>query len=58
MITLDEYIIKKQHEYPDATGELTSLLGAIKLATKVVNREINKAGLVDIIGATGIKCAR
>lgn len=55
MITLDEYIIKKQYEYPDATGELTALLGAIQLATKVVNREINKAGLVDIIGTTGIK---
>ena len=55
MITLDEYIIKKQHENPDATGELTSLLGAIQLAAKVVNREINKAGLVDIIGATGIE---
>ncbi len=55
MITLDEYIIKKQHEYPNATGELTALLGAIQLATKVVNREINKAGLVDIIGATGIE---
>ncbi len=55
MITLDEYIIKKQDEYPQATGELTALLGAIKLATKVVNREINKAGLVDLIGATGIE---
>ena len=55
MITLDEYIINKQHENPDATGELTALLGAIQLATKVVNREINKAGLVDIIGATGIE---
>ena len=55
MITLDEYIIKKQCEYPEATGELTSLLGAIQLATKVVNREINKAGLVDILGTTGVE---
>ncbi|MFT6927732.1 MAG: fructose-1,6-bisphosphatase I [Psychromonas sp.] len=53
MITLGEYIIDKQHEFPEATGELSSLLGAIRLATKVVNREINKAGLVDIIGTTG-----
>jgi fructose-1,6-bisphosphatase I len=53
MITLGEYIIKKQHESPEATGELSSILGAIRLATKVVNRDINKAGLVDIIGATG-----
>jgi len=55
MITLDEYVIKKQNEHPGATGELTALLGAIKLATKVVNREINKAGLVDIIGTTGVE---
>ncbi|BEU03061.1 fructose-1,6-bisphosphatase class 1 [Agarivorans sp. OAG1] len=55
MITLGEYIIEKQHQFPDATGELTQLLGAIRLAAKVVNREINKAGLVDIIGATGVE---
>ncbi len=55
MITLGEYIIKKQHEFPEATGELSSLLGSIQLAAKVVNREINKAGLVDIIGTTGIE---
>ena len=54
MITLDEYIVKKQHETPDATGELTSILGAIQLATKIVNLEISKAGLVDIIGSTGV----
>ncbi|WP_371372409.1 class 1 fructose-bisphosphatase [Thalassotalea aquiviva] len=53
MITLGEYIIKKQHEFPEASGELSALLGAIRLATKVVNREINKAGLADIIGTTG-----
>jgi fructose-1,6-bisphosphatase I len=55
MITLGEYIIAKQSEFPEATGELSSLLGAILLAGKVVNREINKAGLVDIIGVTGIE---
>lgn len=55
MITLGEYIIKKQNDFPEASGELTSLLGAIRLAAKVVNREINKAGLADIIGATGIE---
>lgn len=53
MITLGEYIVAKQHEFPEASGELTRLLGSIQLASKVVNREINKAGLVDIIGATG-----
>lgn len=55
MITLAEYIISKQNESSEATGELSLLLSAISLATKVVNREINKAGLVDIIGSTGIE---
>lgn len=53
MITLGEYIVAKQNYFPEASGELTRLLGSIRLAAKVVNREINKAGLVDIIGATG-----
>lgn len=53
MITLGEYIVAKQHQFPEASGEFTRLLGSIRLAAKVVNREINKAGLVDIIGATG-----
>lgn len=55
MITLGEYIIEKQHDFPEASGELTGLLGAIRLAAKIVNREINKAGITNIIGATGIE---
>lgn len=53
MVTLGEFIVKKQAEYPTATGELSSLLSSIRLAAKVVNREINKAGLADIIGSVG-----
>lgn len=53
MITLGEYIVKNQAEYPNASGELTSLLSSIRRAAKVVNREINRAGLVtDIIGGS------
>lgn len=55
MITLNEFIIEKQYDFPEANGELSSLLGSIVLASKIVNREINKAGLVDIIGSTGIE---
>ncbi|USD64977.1 class 1 fructose-bisphosphatase [Vibrio sp. SCSIO 43136] len=51
--TLGEYIVEKQNDFPHASGELSSLLGSIKLAAKIVNREINKAGLVDIMGAVG-----
>lgn len=55
MITLGEYIIEKQHDFPEASGELTGLLGAIRLASKIVNREINKAGIANIIGSTGVE---
>ena len=51
--TLGEFIIECQAEYPDATGALTLLFSSIRLAAKVVHREINKAGLVDITGAVG-----
>lgn len=53
MSTLGEFIVEKQHDFPHASGELSSLLASIRLAAKIVNREINKAGLADIIGASG-----
>lgn len=53
--TLGEFIIEKQSDFPHAKGELSALLSAIKLASKIVNREINKAGLVDITGASGVE---
>ena len=53
MITLGEFVVQQQNDYPHASGELSSLLGSIRLAAKVVNREINRAGLSsDIIGST------
>ena len=51
--TLDRFIKKKQEEFQYATGELSQLLRDIALAGKVVNREINKAGLINIIGPVG-----
>jgi fructose-1,6-bisphosphatase I len=54
VITLSEFIVDRQKEFPYATGELSRLLSAIRLAAKVVNREVNKAGLAeDILGASG-----
>lgn len=49
MKTLGEFIVEKQHEFSHATGELTALLSAIKLGAKIIHRDINKAGLVDIL---------
>ena len=51
--TLTEFIIERQAEYPQAKGSLTRLLNDIGTAAKIVNREINAAGLVDILGSVG-----
>src|SRR3954469_20624461 len=51
--TLDEFTIQQLREFPQATGELSSLLRDIGLAAKRVNVEVNKAGLVDILGDAG-----
>jgi len=53
IITLDEFIIRGQNTYTDATGHLTRLLRDIGVAAKIVNREVNKAGLVNILGVSG-----
>lgn len=51
--TLGEFIIENQHAFKYTSGELSRLLNSIRLAAKVVNHEVNKAGLVDITGAAG-----
>ena len=51
--TLGEFIIKNQSSFPYSSGELSSLLNALRLASKVVNHEVNKAGLVDLFGDSG-----
>jgi fructose-1,6-bisphosphatase I len=51
--TLDEFVIRRQNDFPYAQGELSRLLRDIGLAAKIVNREVNKAGLVDILGSIG-----
>lgn len=51
--TLGEFIIENQASFPYSSGELSRLINSIRLAAKVVNHEVNKAGLVDIIGGYG-----
>ncbi|MBL4624544.1 MAG: fructose-bisphosphatase class I, partial [Flavobacteriales bacterium] len=53
LTTLGQFIIERQDDFPYAKAELSRLLSAIRLAAKFVNREVNKAGLVDILGAVG-----
>src|SRR6202012_4296274 len=51
--TLGQFIIERQVDFPFAKGELSRLLRDLGIAAKIVNREINKAGLVDILGEAG-----
>ena len=52
-ITLGQFIIERQADFPFAKGELSRLLRDIGIAAKIVNREVNKAGLADILGDHG-----
>ena len=51
--TLGEFIIEKQEEFKYSSGELSRIINSIRLAAKVVSYKVNKAGLVDIVGAAG-----
>jgi len=53
LVTLDEFTIQQTRQFPNATGELSALLRDISLASKLINKQVNKAGLVDIIGQYG-----
>ena len=49
--TLGEFIIRQQAAYPHATGELSTRLSSLQRAARVVNREINRAGISDVLGS-------
>lgn len=52
--TLGEFILEKQADFPGSSGELSRILSSIRLAAKIVNQQINKAGLAQhILGAAG-----
>ena len=53
--TLGEFIIENQKDFQYSSGELSRIFNSIRLAAKVVSYKVNKAGLVDIIGAVGEK---
>ncbi len=54
-LTLERHIIENERKHPEATGELSDLLSDLALAAKIISLEVNKAGLVDILGFTGTK---
>ena len=51
--TITEHILSRQRTNPEATGAFTILISELIVAAKIISREVNKAGLVDILGATG-----
>ncbi|MFT7386436.1 MAG: fructose-1,6-bisphosphatase I, partial [Nonlabens sp.] len=51
--SLGEFIIENQADFQYSSGELSRLINSIRLAAKMVNHEVNKAGLVDITGSAG-----
>jgi len=53
VITIERHVIEQQRKFPEATGEFSGLLNTISFAAKIISREVNKAGLVEILGITG-----
>ncbi len=53
VISLSQFIADQQSKHPTASGDLSKILRDIKFAAKIVNRDVRKAGLVDILGADG-----
>ena len=53
VVTISRFLVDEQRRHPEATGAFTDLLHDIALAAKVIVREVNKAGLVDILGSAG-----
>lgn len=53
VVTLSRHIIEEQRRHPAASGKFTSVLMDMAMAAKIISREVNKAGLVDILGGTG-----
>ena len=53
VVTLERHIIEAERSHSDATGAFSNILHSVALAAKIISREVNKAGLVDVLGATG-----
>ena len=54
-MSIQSHIVEQERKYPNASGSLTGLLMDLIFAAKVISREVNKAGLVDVLGITGEK---
>jgi fructose-1,6-bisphosphatase I len=53
IVTIERHIIDQERQFPEATGAFSSIMYEIALAAKIISREVNKAGLIDILGEAG-----
>ena len=53
VVTLDRHIVEEERRWPEATGAFSNILYSLTLAAKIISREVNKAGIIDILGGTG-----
>ena len=53
IVTIERHLLEGQHSNPEATGALTQLLYDVATAGKVINREVRRAGIADIMGEAG-----
>ncbi len=54
VVTIGRHIVEEERQFPEATGALSDILYELALAAKMISREVRRAGLVDIIGKTGV----
>ena len=53
VVTLERHIVEEERRRPEATGAFSNILYALTLAAKIISREVNKAGIVDLLGGAG-----
>jgi fructose-1,6-bisphosphatase I len=53
VVTLSRHIVEQERRHPEATGAFSNILYDVALAAKIISREVNRAGLVDILGSAG-----
>ncbi len=52
-VTVTQHLLSQQEKHKGATGAFTRMLNELILSAKIISREVNKAGLVEILGFTG-----
>lgn len=53
IMSMDRHFLDQQRKFPEARGDFTKLFNEVAFAAKIVSREVNRAGLADILGRAG-----